>query len=161
MYDWLERRKLLWMKVAFSIVASIPLIVMLYFIWVLLIYFIFREPFWVLLIFSFIWFYLFVVEGLLCLYGLLRFDFASRLKRNCKDCLNDLKEILDKIGLNYEVRRLIKGYMIKTKFGNILLVSLSYPAGPYILLESTAIFCTSNLLSNYDDLAEYIIIYYY
>jgi len=150
MYDWLECRKPLWMKVAFSIVASIPLIVMLYFI--------FMGAF-LLLIFSFIWFYLFVVEGLLCLYGLLRFDFASRLKRNCKNCLNDLKEILDKIGLNYEVRRLIKGYMIKTKFGNILLVSLSYPAGPDILLESTAIFCTSNLL--YDDLAEYIIIYYY
>lgn len=159
-YGWLERRKPLKMKAAFGIVASIPLILMIYFLILGIVSLrIYNLGFWALLIFSLIWFYLFVAEGLLCLYGLLKFDFASRLRRDCKDCLNDLKEILDKISLSYEVKRLIRGYLVKTKLGNILLVSLSYPAGPF-QLEFTALFCNSNLLSH-DELMEYIILHFH
>jgi len=120
------------MKATFGIVASIPLILMFYFLVLgiasLRIY---HPVFWVLLIFSLIWFYLFV---------------------------NDLKEILNKIGLSYEIKRLIRDYLVKTKFGNILLVDLSYPAGPYIQLNFTTLLCNSNLLE-YDELMEYIIIH--
>ena len=131
-YDWLQRRRQLKMKATFGIVASIPLILMFYFLVLgiasLRIY---HPVFWVLLIFSLIWFYLFV---------------------------NDLKEILNKIGLSYEIKRLIRDYLVKTKFGNILLVDLSYPAGPYIQLNFTTLLCNSNLLE-YDELMEYIIIH--
>jgi len=158
---WLERRRPLWIKSTFSIVALVLLVVTLHLILGSIPSLkIFHPGFWVLLILVFVWFYLFVVDGLLCLYGLLRFDFASRLRRNCNDCLNDLKNILDRIGINYKVRRLIKEFLIKTNLEDILLVSLSYRAGPNVWLEFTAIFCSSTLLS-YDDLTEYIIYYHH
>ncbi|WFO74991.1 hypothetical protein J4526_07935 [Desulfurococcaceae archaeon MEX13E-LK6-19] len=110
--------------------------------------------FWVLLFLCIVWFYLFTIEGLLCLYGLLKFDCKIRVKRVLDDCLKDLIRILDETGISYEVKRFIKSRVIKTRFGEILLVGLS-PAHPYYDSSYTAIFCSKYFLEH-DEFMEYI-----
>jgi len=62
--------------------------------------------FWALLGLCIFWLYFFTIEGLLLIYGLIRFDYATRVGRELNDCLKDLVRVLDEFKIRYDIRGL-------------------------------------------------------
>ncbi len=102
--------------------------------------------FWILLGLCIFWFYLFTMEGLLLLYGLLKFDYATRVEKELNECLKDLLKTLDNVRIDYSIRRIIRARVVKTNHGNILLIGLLCSAGPSIVREYSVMFYPRHLL---------------
>ncbi len=137
------RSQLVFRAVVQNIVGILPLVV---FVCVGLLHLrIFHPGFWALLGLCIFWVYFFTAEGLFLLYGLLKFDCVTRNRRHLDDCLSDLLEVLNEKGIDYSVRKFVRSRIIRTNFGEILLVGLKYPMGPDIVGEYTAVFYPRSL----------------
>jgi len=106
----------------------------------------FSHPgFWILLGLCIFWIYFFTAEGVILLYGLLKFDCVTRSRRGLDDCLRDLLEVLNEKGIDYNARKFVRSRIIRTNFGDVLLVGLTYPMGPSLVGEYTAVFYPRSL----------------
>ena len=71
----------------------------------------------------------FILEGILILYGLVRFDYAVRVEKELGDCVNDLTGMLGGRGISYTVTRLPRGRVIGTRLGSIFIVEQWWRGG--------------------------------
>ncbi len=97
-------------------------------------------------------------EGTFVLYGLISYDFATRIRRTLPDAINDIEEILREYSLTYKISKFPRSAIIKTQFGRILLV------GVFIgerFGERTAIFIKpKSMLDQYEEIENYVTIFY-
>jgi len=139
------RSQLVFRAVIQNLIGLPPLVLWIYFIVLGFPSSGFSHPgFWALLGLCIFWIYFFTAEGVLLLYGLLKFDCVTRSRRELGDCLSDLLEVLNKEGINYSVRKFVRGRFIRTNFGDILLVGLTYTMRS-VKWEYTAVFYPRSL----------------
>ncbi len=97
-------------------------------------------------------------EGTFVLYGLISYDFATRIRRTLPDAINDIEDILRGYGLTYKVSRFPRSAIIKTQFGRILLVGIFIGER---FGERTAMFIKPKpLLDQYEELVNYVTMFY-